>query len=203
MQFNWSGPLSLKLFNDFRYLVLGEDVSALTAPISLTSSIVRYTTGVLSGAVSIDDCRGKVIGFINSPAWPAPIESTYVATLAGVGSNGGLIVEITREGKLTIAGVLSNGFRFPYINAAQISGVWGTDVLHKSCRISVIRNSWNGVGACTNSYSYTPSIGWAAVGVMLSFLGNAMAEANYTIVIQDLLNPANNISFTTTLRLTP
>ena len=199
----FTGPIGL---NDLRLFLATEvgDSSALTSSLSLNSSVARYSAGKHSGTISIEDLRDKYAGEIRAPSFsPAPL-SIYTANVASVGSNGGLSVSLSRAGKLTIRSNTYNGTTVTaHINNVQMPGFYGDDVIQKNCAVSVTRNSWNGEGSCTGSYSYTPSTGWATIGFSLSFLGNAVAEASYTLSVQDLLNPANNISFTTTLRLTP
>lgn len=203
MLFPYSGPITL---NDLRAFLVSEtgDSAAQFSPISLNSAAARYTAGKPTGSVSLDDFRGKNACLIRAPSFsPAPA-ALYAESLPNVGSNGGISVLLSWGGKLTIRSSTYTGEDVVvYINNVQMPGLYGADVLQKNCVVSVTRNSWNGVGDCTNSYSYTPSTGWATVGFSLSFLGTATAEANYTLAIQDLLNPANDISFTTTLRLTP
>ena len=203
MLFPISGPVGL---NDLRTFLATEvgDSSALSSPMSLNSSVARYSSGKHSGAISIDDLRDKYAGEIRAPSFsPAPL-SLYTADVASIGSNGGLSVSLSRAGKLTIRSHTYTGTTVTtYMNDVQMPGFYGTDVIQKNCAVFVGLNSWNGVGEHPNSYSYTPSVGWGNVGFTLTFLGNAIAEASYTLSVQDLLNPANNISFTTTLRLTP
>ena len=203
MIFPFSGPIEL---NELRTFLANEvgDSSALSSPISLNSSAARYTAGKHSGVISLDDFRGKSACEIRSPALPVSPAALYQESLPNVGSNGGISVTLTRDGILTIHSHRYDGTPVAgYINNKRINGVYGADVIQKNCAVSVVRNSWNGVGECTNSYVYTPAVGWATVGFSLSFLGNATAEVTYTLSVQDLLNSSNNISFTTTLRLTP
>lgn len=203
MLFPYYAPIVL---NELRAFLASEtgDNAAQFSPISLNSAAARYTAGKPTGSVSLDDFRGKYACLIRAPSFsPAPA-ALYAESFSTVGSKGGILVSLSRGGELTIRSYTYTGENVVvYINNVQMPGLYGADVLQKNCVVSVTRNSWNGVGACANSYSYTPSIGWATAGFSLSFLGNATAEANYTLAIQDLLNPANNISFTTTLRLTP
>ena len=203
MLFPISGPVGL---NDLRTFLATEvgDSSALTSSISLNSTVARYTSGKHSGAISLGDLSDKFAGEIRAPLFsPAPA-ALYTADVASVGSNGGLSVSLSRAGKLTIRSHTYNGTTVTaYLNDVQMPGFYGNDVIQKNCAVFVGLNSWNGVGECTNSYSYTPAVGWGTIGFSLSFLGNATAEATYTLSVQDLLNLSNNISFTTTLRLTP
>ena len=203
MLFRYYDPISL---NELRAFLASEtgDSAAQFSPISLNSAAARYTAGKHTGSVSLDDFRGKYACFIRAPSFsPAPAV-LYTESLPNVGSNGGISVSLSRGGKLTIRSHTYTGANVAvYINDVQMPGFYGADVLQKNCAVSVVRNSWNGVGECPNNYSYTPAVGWATVGFSLSFLGNATAEATYTLSVQDLLNPTNNISFTTTLRLTP
>ena len=199
----FTGPIGL---NDLRLFLATEvgDSSALTSSLSLNSSVARYSAGKHSGTISIEDLRDKYAGEIRAPSFsPAPL-SIYTANVASVGSNGGLSVSLSRAGKLTIRSNTYNGTTVTaHINNVQMPGFYGADVIQKNCRVTITRNSWNGVGGSFNGYTYTPALGWETAGFSLSFLGNAVAEASYTLSVQDLLNPANNISFTTTLRLTP
>ena len=203
MLFPSTGPIGL---NDFRLFLAteGGDASALTSPVSLNSSVARYSSGKHSGTISIGDLSNKYAGDIRAPSFsPAP-STLYTANVASVGSNGGLSVSLSRAGKLTIRSHTYNGTTVTaYMNDVQMPGFYGADVIQKNCAVFVGRNSWNGVGDCPGSYSYTPEVGWVTIGFSLTFLGNATAEVTYTLSVQDLLNPANNISFTTTLRLTP
>ena len=203
MLFPSTGPIGL---NELRLFLAAEvgDASALTSPMSLNSSVARYSSGKHSGTISVGDLIDKYAGEIRAPSFsPAP-STIYTADVASVGSNGGLSVSLSRAGKLTIRSHTYNGTTVTeYMNDVQMPGFYGADVIQKNCAVFVGRDSWNGVGECPNSYSYTPAAGWGTVGFSLTFLGNTAAEATYTLSVQDLLNPANNISFTTTLRLTP
>ena len=203
MLFPHIGPIEL---NELRAFLVNEvgDNTALFSPISLNSPTARYTSGKHSGVISLGDFRDKIACEIRSPALPISPAAMYQESLSNVGSNGGISVSLTRAGRLTIQSHLYTGTPVvEYISNMRLSGVYGADVIQKNCSVTITRNSWNGVGDCTGSYTYTPALGWDTAGFSLSFLGTATAEATYTMSVQDLLNPANNISFTTTLRLTP